>query len=200
MSQRPATNERETTEVRRKLTPEQIQGQMRELQSVLWDLERERVFLLSIVATSKEDNSSGSSWDEPQDAAREDVEKMTLERDYLLREVADKKEENEDLYNTLLDISSEKEQIRGQIEHAKQELEACKSVIDFLVLERDQMKLEISTKDQLLECYSALYNKENMFHFRVPKSKRKWSCFLQQTAIEVSQAILITPLLNRRSQ
>ena len=91
---------------------------------MLWDLERERVFLLSIVATSKEDNSSGSSWDEPQDAAREDVEKMTLERDYLLREVADKKEENEDLYNTLLDISSEKEQIRGQIEHAKQELEA----------------------------------------------------------------------------
>ena len=146
---------------------------MRELQSVLWDLERERVFLLSIVATSKEDNATGSSWDEPQDAAREDVEKMTLERDYLLREVADKKEENEDLYNTLLDISSKKEQIRGQIEHAKQELEACKSVIDFLVLERDQMKLEISTKDQLLECYSVLYNKENMFHFRVPKSKRK---------------------------
>lgn len=60
MSQRPATKERETTEVRRKLTPEQIQGQMRELQSVLWDLERERVFLLGMVATSKEDNATDS--------------------------------------------------------------------------------------------------------------------------------------------
>lgn len=172
MSQRPTSKEKEDASIKRKLSAEQIQGQMKELQSLLWELQREKVFMLSIVAASRDDNESGSSWNEPREPENNDIEKMTLERDYLLQEMADKKEENEDLYDTLLDISSEKERIRHQIEHAKQELEACKSVIDFLVLERDQMKLEINTKDQLLECYSALYNKENMFHYRVPKSKK----------------------------
>ena len=63
--------------------------------------------------------------EEEQDASlADDIQKATSERDYLLQEVADKVEENEDLYHTLLEIAKEKEKIRQNTEQAKQELDS----------------------------------------------------------------------------
>ena len=157
------------TETRRRLTTDQICSQLKELQNAYLELQREKAYLIKLIPVTRQQADP----DELDESLEDNIQRATSERDYLLQEVADKAEENEDLYHTLLEIAEEKEQIRQNMERARQELDSCKSVIDFLMLERDQMKLEIDTKNKLLECYGALYNKENMFHFRVPPSQGK---------------------------
>lgn len=108
---------------------------------------------------------------------QEEIKKISLERDFLLKEILSLTEENDDLYSTLDRLIEEKENIRIQTNKATEELETCKQLIDFLVLERDEMKKEIDTKDKLLDCYNHLYNKENMFHFREVKKKECSVCY-----------------------
>ena len=60
-----------------------------------------------------------SDEDEQDASLADDIQKATSERDYLLQEVADKVEENEDLYHTLLEIAEEKEKIRQNSLHFK---------------------------------------------------------------------------------
>ena len=169
MSQKPHSLNKNGVETRRRLTTDQIRSQLKELQNAYLDLQYEKACLMKLIPAARQQSD-----EEEQDASlADDIQKATSERDYLLQEVADKVEENEDLYHTLLEIAEEKEKIRQNTERAKQELDSCKSVIDFLMLERDQLKLEIDTKSKLLECYGALYNKENMFHFRAPRSQGK---------------------------
>lgn len=104
---------------------------------------------------------------------QEEIHKVEKERDYLLKELLSLTEENSDLSSTLDTLINEKCQLRKDIDKAKEELETCKQLIDFLVLERDEMTQEIKTKDNLLDCYTHLFNKDNMFHFKQTKKIKK---------------------------
>ena len=95
----------------------------------------------------------------------EEIEKETLERDYLMKEYLSLTEENDDINITLDKLIEEKDKCCSDIERANAELKSCKELIDFLVLERDEMSKELDTKSKLLECYGALFNKDHMFHF-----------------------------------
>ena len=78
---------------------------------------------------------------------------------------------NDDINTTLDKLIEEKNKCCSDIERANAELKSCKELIDFLVLERDEMSKELDTKSKLLECYGALFNKDHMFHFREAKKK-----------------------------
>ena len=90
----------------------------------------------------------------------------------LIKELYSLTEENADINATLDKIIEEKDATRIQIAKEKEELETCKQLVDFLVLERDNMKKEIETKDKLLACYNHLFNKDNMFKFMKEKKKK----------------------------
>ena len=126
-------------------------------------------YLERIKKESTRDGDSSSS--QSLSSLYEEIEKETLERDYLMKEYLSLTEENDDINITLDKLIEEKDKCCSDIERANAELKSCRELIDFLVLERDEMSKELDTKSKLLECYNELFNKDRMFHFREAKKK-----------------------------
>ena len=102
----------------------------------------------------------------PVSSLQEDLQRLIAERNFLVKEMTLLIDENEDIYSSIQSTVQEREEARRSIEQAEKELDTCKSVIDFLVLERDKLKQELETKNQLLETYKVLFNKDNMLRFQ----------------------------------
>ena len=155
-----------------------------DLQSRIEELYYERAFLRQIIMRNSDSHQKPQS--NPSTLSEEEIneslqtteelqgsiKQLSLERDFLIKELYSLTEENEDINATLDKIIEEKDATRIQIAKEKEELETCKQLVDFLVLERDNMKKEIETKDKLLACYNHLFNKDNMFKFMKEKKKK----------------------------
>ena len=82
-------------------------------------------------------------------------------------------EENEEVFTTLQEITDERESLAIDMQRTSNELESCKSVLDFLVLEQDELKKESSTKQALLATYQSIFNPQALYFSNIPQPPRK---------------------------
>ena len=88
----------------------------------------------------------------------EDTHQVEEQRNRLLHETGRLKEENDDLYDALEAVVKEKNDLLSKKEALEEEIETCRQVINFLVIERDKMKKEIELKDDRLAEYRASFS------------------------------------------
>lgn len=101
------------------------------------------------------------------------VKQLSGQYALLLGELAAAVDENEEVFTTLQEITDERESLAIDIQRTSSELESCKSILDFLVLEQDELKKESSTKKALLSTYQSIFNSQPFYFSRKPFSPRK---------------------------
>lgn len=101
------------------------------------------------------------------------VKQLSRQYSLLLGELATAMEENEEVFTTLQEITDERESLAIDMQRTSNELESCKSVLDFLVLEQDELKKESSTKQALLATYQSIFNPQALYFSNIPQPPRK---------------------------
>ena len=101
------------------------------------------------------------------------VKQLSGQYALLLDELATAVDENEEMFNTLQEITDERESLAIDMQRTSNELESCKSILDFLVLEQDELKKESSTKQALLATYQSIFNSQWFYFSLKPLTPRK---------------------------
>ena len=101
------------------------------------------------------------------------VKQLSRQYALLLNELAAVMDESEGTFATLQEITDERESLAIDIQRASNELESCKSILDFLVLEQDELKKESSTKLALLATYQSIFNSHALFFSHQPTAPKK---------------------------
>ena len=145
------------------------------LKSELRQLMDERAYLYYLIYRREVDAIRDGKEAIDEEFAQFCIQVKQLSRQYslLLGELATAMEENEEVFTTLQEITDERESLAIDIQRTSSELESCKSILDFLVLEQDELKKESSTKKALLSTYQSIFNSQPFYFSRKPFSPRK---------------------------
>lgn len=157
--------------------PELTNGKSTEnnLKMELRQLMEERAYLYYLIYRREVDAISDGKEAIDEEFAQFCMQVKQLSRQYslLLGELATAMEENEEVFTTLQEITDERESLAIDMQRTSNELESCKSVLDFLVLEQDELKKESSTKQALLATYQSIFNPSAFYFSKVPQSPPK---------------------------
>ena len=150
------------------------------LRNTLRQLKNERSYLYYLFLQSNQNHEKGPDVESSADIQelQERMKELSSQHNFLVKELSLLIDENEEVSQTFQDIIKERETLEADMKHATSELDSCKSVIDFLLLEQEELKKEVATKSALLSTYEALFNQENMFHYSpsyIKKYSRKFS-------------------------
>ena len=145
------------------------------LKMELRQLMEERAYLYYLIYRREMDASSDGKETVNEEFAQFCMQVKQLSGQYalLLGELATAVDENEEMFNTLQEITDERESLAIDMQRTSNELESCKSILDFLVLEQDELKKESSTKQALLATYQSIFNSQWFYFSLKPLTPRK---------------------------